>query len=62
MYATEGMKYGELLALKKMEDTDRQTFLDAQNRINRNLMYVYVSYDSTNFNTKNDYDGYSEYG
>ena len=23
---------------------------------------VYVSYDSTNFNTGNDYEGYSEYG
>lgn len=48
--------------LKKIEDTDRQTFLDAWNRINSNLKDVYVSYDSTNFNTRSDYDGYSEYG
>lgn len=48
--------------LKKIEETDRQTFLDAWNRINSNLKDVYVSYDSTNFNTRNEYDGYSEYG
>jgi transposase len=48
--------------LKKIEDTDRQTFLDAWNQINSDLKDVYVSYDSTNFNTRNDYDGYSEYG
>ena len=48
--------------LKRIEEKDRQTFLDAWNRINSNLSDVYVSYDSTNFNTRNEYDGLSEFG
>ena len=48
--------------LKQIQNKDRQTFLDAWNKINSNLKDVYVSYDSTNFNTRNDYGGYSEFG
>ena len=48
--------------LKNIEEKDRQTFLDAWNRLNSNLSDVYVSYDSTNFSTRNDYDGLSEFG
>ena len=48
--------------LNKIGDKDQQTFLDAWNRINSNLKDVYVSYDSTNFSTRNDYDGLSEFG
>lgn len=48
--------------LKRIEEKDRQTFLDAWNRINSNLRDVYISYDSTNFSTRNDYEGLSEFG
>ena len=46
----------------EISNSDINTFLDAWNSLNSNLDDVYVNIDSTNFSTRNDYGGLSEYG
>lgn len=50
------------LLKEEISNSDINTFLDAWNKLNSNLDDVYVNFDSTNFSTRNDYGGLSEYG